>query len=306
MNARALSLYPAATWPCVALLATSFALAIAPMARANEPGVSLRLSSGDSQIRYGERVRLSGTAGNRAGRVVALQHAPRGSGFRTLARTETNSLGRYALVHRPRFSGRYRALASRLGGSDSEWISVRARLRAGSRRHVLRRGRVVVRGALRPARARRKVLVQVRHRGRWRTVGRPRTTSLGRFRTAWHPRLLGRYRLRVRFLGDRLNRGILRPLRAVTVYRRALASWYGPGFFGNRTACGVILGPTTLGVAHRTLRCGTRVTLRYRGRSITVPVIDRGPYVPPRELDLTYAVKRYLRFSGVRILWSTR
>ena len=70
-----------------------------------------------------------------------------------------------------------------------------------------------------------------------------------------------------------------------------LASWYGPGFYGNRTACGQTYSPAILGVAHRTLPCGTLVTLTYGGRSVTVPVIDRGPFVSGRTLDLSYATK---------------
>jgi hypothetical protein len=54
-----------------------------------------------------------------------------------------------------------------------------------------------------------------------------------------------------------------------------IASWYGPGFYGNRTACGQTYTPEIVGVAHRSLRCGTLVVLEYRGRTLTVPVIDR-------------------------------
>jgi len=68
-----------------------------------------------------------------------------------------------------------------------------------------------------------------------------------------------------------------------------IASWYGPGFYGNRTACGQIYTPEIVGVAHRTLRCGTLVVLEYRGRTLTVPVIDRGPYIAGRTLDLSNA-----------------
>jgi hypothetical protein len=73
-----------------------------------------------------------------------------------------------------------------------------------------------------------------------------------------------------------------------------LASWYGPGFYGNRTACGQTYTPEILGVAHLTLPCGTRLTLTYGGRSLTVHVIDRGPYVAGRALDLSSATKQAL------------
>jgi len=70
-----------------------------------------------------------------------------------------------------------------------------------------------------------------------------------------------------------------------------LASWYGPGFYGNRTACGQTYTPGILGVAHLTLPCGTPLTLTYGSRSITVTVIDRGPYIAGRAIDLSNATK---------------
>jgi hypothetical protein len=66
-------------------------------------------------------------------------------------------------------------------------------------------------------------------------------------------------------------------------------SWYGPGFYGNRTACGYAMSGSLVGVAHRTLACGTLVTFKNpaNGKTITVPVVDRGPYVSGRDWDLT-------------------
>src|SRR2546422_3551744 len=69
------------------------------------------------------------------------------------------------------------------------------------------------------------------------------------------------------------------------------ASYFGPGLFGNRTACGLTLTTSLQGVAHRTLPCGSPVTLRYGANTLTVPVVDRGPQVAGREFDLTYATK---------------
>lgn len=83
-------------------------------------------------------------------------------------------------------------------------------------------------------------------------------------------------------------------------------SWYGPGFYGRRTACGYALTETLRGVAHRTLPCGTLVTFRNpaSGRTATVPVVDRGPYVAGRQWDLTGGLCRYLGhcYTG-SILW---
>jgi rare lipoprotein A len=77
--------------------------------------------------------------------------------------------------------------------------------------------------------------------------------------------------------------------RKVTVYRPTRASWYGPGFYGRRTACGIRLTRRTQGVAHRRLPCGTRVAVTMGGRSTVVRVIDRGPFVRGVHWDLTYA-----------------
>jgi len=68
-------------------------------------------------------------------------------------------------------------------------------------------------------------------------------------------------------------------------------SWYGPGFYGKRTACGHAYTTQIMGVAHRSLPCGTMVRFRNprNGVEITIPVIDRGPYVPGRTWDLSGA-----------------
>lgn len=55
-------------------------------------------------------------------------------------------------------------------------------------------------------------------------------------------------------------------------------TWYGPGFYGNGTACGQKYTRTIIGVAHRTLPCGTLVQFKWGGITAVAPVIDRGPY----------------------------
>lgn len=81
--------------------------------------------------------------------------------------------------------------------------------------------------------------------------------------------------------------------------RWAGATWYGPGLYGNHTACGQLLQSHTMGVAHRSLPCGTAVKFVYRGRAIVTRVIDRGPYSHGNSWDLTYAAARALRFDKV-------
>jgi rare lipoprotein A len=90
------------------------------------------------------------------------------------------------------------------------------------------------------------------------------------------------------------------------VITRAHVSWYGPGLYGGHLACGGTLTPGTIGVAHKSLPCGSKVTLRNNGRSLRVSVIDRGPYVGGREYDLTAATARRLGFSGHGSMLVTR
>ena len=66
-----------------------------------------------------------------------------------------------------------------------------------------------------------------------------------------------------------------------------IPTWFGPGFYGKQTACGQTLTPAVVGVANRTLACGTLVSVTYRGHSLTVPVLDRGPYGHHADWDLT-------------------
>jgi rare lipoprotein A (peptidoglycan hydrolase) len=82
--------------------------------------------------------------------------------------------------------------------------------------------------------------------------------------------------------------------KLVALMRLGKATWYGPGLYGNRTACGKRLRPGTLGVAHKTLPCGTRVTFYRGGRFVTLPVIDRGPFRHGVAWDLTAAAARKL------------
>ncbi|HEX5893368.1 MAG TPA: septal ring lytic transglycosylase RlpA family protein [Solirubrobacterales bacterium] len=82
-----------------------------------------------------------------------------------------------------------------------------------------------------------------------------------------------------------------------TVYKKA--TWYGPGFWGKRTACGTVLGPTVIGVAHRKLPCGTQVTFTHNGVSVPATVIDRGPYRKGYAWDLTKKTAKRLGFLAV-------
>jgi len=149
----------------------------------------------------------------------------------------------------------------------------------------------VVRG--RAARGR-SVVLERRREGRWRTIDRARVDATGRYELRHRPRSASSGRVRVRVTGTDAARRIGR----MNVYRRSFASWYGPGFYGKRTACGQTVSDSIRGVAHKTLPCGTRVTLRKGDRIVRARVIDRGPFHAGREFDLTPAVKRALRFGS--------
>ncbi len=105
--------------------------------------------------------------------------------------------------------------------------------------------------------------------------------------------------VRVRIGG--LHRGVGR----LNAFRLTFASWYGPGLYGSPLACGGRLSAYTLGVANRTLPCGTWVTLRLGRRMLRVQVVDRGPYVYGRDWDLTGATRAALGFGDTGALLAT-
>ena len=86
--------------------------------------------------------------------------------------------------------------------------------------------------------------------------------------------------------------------------RKDGASWYGPGLYGNDTACGNKFSRKLVGVAHKTLPCGTKVVLKYKNRFIRTEVVDRGPYIEGRRWDLTYAAQQKLRIPGIATIRS--
>ena len=145
------------------------------------------------------------------------------------------------------------------------------------------------------------VKLQIQRGHRWVTIDRDRTDAKGRYVLRKRVRAATSARARVT-----TNTGAKRVVGRLNVYRRALASWYGPGLFGNKLGCGGTLQAGSLGVANKSLPCGTKVTFRHNGRVVRVPVIDRGPYVGGREYDLTAATARKLGFSGHGAIQATR
>jgi rare lipoprotein A len=180
-----------------------------------------------------------------------------------------------------------------------------ARVGFDKRRLQVRAGhRVVVVGTVAPAAAGLTAVLQVRRGGRWVALDRDRTSAGGRYvlRDRVRRPMSAKARVVVRSGGGMVRRRAGR----LNAYRTAHASWYGPGLYGNHLGCGGTLTPSTIGVAHKTLPCGTRLTVRHGARSARVRVIDRGPYVAGREYDLTAATARRLHFGGHGAILATR
>jgi rare lipoprotein A len=172
-----------------------------------------------------------------------------------------------------------------------------------SRHGVLSGAKVVLRGRVRPRGAHRVKLI---FRGPGDAVAGAATRPDGSFALRWSPDRIGAYSVRAYGLHDRRLKGSASVARHLTSYRQVAASYYGPGLYGGGLACGGTLQPGTLGVASKTLPCGAKVKFLYRGHTITVPVVDRGPYVAGRDFDLTAATRERLGFPGVGVLLSSR
>lgn len=128
----------------------------------------------------------------------------------------------------------------------------------------------------------------------WQRIATATTDGRGSFDVEWTPPKAGRYEFRLTPAGNAARTSSAPDTGNLTVYRRQKATWYGPGFYGKRTACGQKLTKRLLGVAHRSLPCGTQVELYSAGRTVTVPVIDRGPFVRGVSWDLTFATAKRL------------
>jgi hypothetical protein len=260
-------------------------------------------------------------ANGQPGQALALQYEPRGaSSWQTVATATTGSAGGYRLSARLDRSGLVRVVgatgatlrdaasppvaASAITGGGAEqpvYVGAAISSRTGQR-NVLNGHRVTVRGSLRPLAPDAPVMLQARHGHRWVTLARAHTGRSGRYTLRFTPGQTGSVLVRVRFGGNAVNDASVQRVGVVNVYRVAGASWYGPG---GSLACGGSLTSGTLGVANKTLPCGTMVTLHYGNRTVRAPVVDRGPYVAGRDYDLTPATKARLGFGDTGTLWAT-
>jgi rare lipoprotein A (peptidoglycan hydrolase) len=234
---------------------------------------------------------------------VRIQFRPAGKDFwRKAKTTSTDREGRYARKVVVKRSGRFRAVHADGRATAPEFVRVKSKVKARvADKNATAGDKVAVTGTVRPGGSRRPVVVRVGGE-----VLRTRTDRDGRFRVKWKAGSTGDYKVKVKAGSDKIAAGSKDKAGKVTVFRPAEASWYGPGFYGNRTACGQTLTTSTEGVAHKTMPCGTKLTLRYKGRETTVKVIDRGPYAGDREFDLTGATKEKLGFGSTGTVLTSR
>jgi rare lipoprotein A (peptidoglycan hydrolase) len=159
---------------------------------------------------------------------------------------------------------------------------------------VVRHQVAVVTGTVPLSGAARGVVLQVRTaKSAWATVANATATATGAFTIPWRASRTGQLQLRVVHTAAASTSASTSavastPSVELSVYAPVIATWYGPGFYGHKTACGETLTTTIVGVADRTLPCGTPVTVTYNGTTLTLPVIDRGPFSGGATLDLTH------------------
>jgi hypothetical protein len=291
-----------------ALLPLAATLTTSAFADSPTEGKSARIDASQRSVPIGGSVTLSGVFPGASAAPIEIRYRAQGaSTWHTAAHARTGASGRYHVRVKPRRIATWRAELSGTGAArdadtGSERIAVRSKtvVTVGGR-HAMAGDKVAIKGQITPAGARRKVIVRIGREKLATRAGRD-----GRFKAAWKAPSTGSYPVAVRARSNETATGSRDSAGRVLVYRQAAASWYGPGLYGNNLACGGTLTPSTMGVANKTLPCGTKVHLRYGNKSVTVPVVDRGPYAGNREYDLTAATKQALGFPDVGAVLTTR
>ncbi|HWF75109.1 MAG TPA: septal ring lytic transglycosylase RlpA family protein [Solirubrobacteraceae bacterium] len=307
---------------------------------------ALEIRSAADHLGYGHKLTVTGFAPRSDGGYrLALEYAPPGRPWRTLGHTKIHSNGAFRLRAPLTQSGAVRvvpvtppapASGSRPPGpgtvpsagtapgaastpvvapnllaaaptpapiapSAPQPVTVKAKLSTAKDAVAVLSGRPLkLRGRLLPGRPGAVVRLQRRSRGRWHTIARARTRAGGRFVLRRADHAAGTQIIRVRFAGDARNSAVsTRPSKLMSLHP-VVASWYQDG---GSTACGFHAGN---GVASPGLRCGTKVTFAYHGRTVTAVVDDRGPFVPGRQFDLNQSTAAALGFGGVDTVWSSQ
>ena len=141
----------------------------------------------------------------------------------------------------------------------------------------------------------------------WAPQARTTVQGDGTFVAGWRAPRTGQFRTRaVIGGGGDAQSASASPELPLTVFRPAIATWYGPGLYGRQTACGLEMTEELVGVAHRSLPCGTNVAVRYGSRTLVLPVVDRGPYGSQARWDLTAAAAQQLGFTATDRIGASR
>jgi rare lipoprotein A len=312
LRARRASAAPAALCLAVALVV------VPATAQSDRMSTPITMKVRDRSVVFGHAVVVTGhVAGAGAGQTVTLQHRPRGGQWQAIRDVTTDASGRFVILAVLPSTGAVRVVTGGAGArvadaaappeaTSAARVAVAADVVERRKRMNVLAGRgALVTGVVRPGVAGQSIALQRRSAHGWTTVARAATRVAGRFTLRFRPRRPLSALLRLRVAASQLVAAAHETVGRLNVFRRAYASWYGPGFFGHGLGCGGTLTPGTLGVANKSLPCGKPLTLRLGKRIVRVRVIDRGPYVSGREFDLTSATKDRLGFAGVGLILVT-
>lgn len=280
----------------------------------------LRIRVHDHHLAFGDTVTVTGTAAAADfRRRLDLELEPAGSPrWHTIATSRVRRDGSFKLTAAVRTSGKVRVVmtpvATVAGGpagtttgastaptaSVAERVTVAASLRQVTNRPIALTGsrRATITGRLLPGVAGRRVILIGRLGHRWHRITSALTGRRGGF-TLRLPGHVAAQSLRVTFSGDPGNARTSTAAGRVAVFNPYVASWY---YDGGATGCGFHAG---LGVANKSLPCGTQVTFSYGGRTVAAVVDDRGPYVGGRTFDLNQNTAAALGFGGVGTVWAS-
>lgn len=320
-----LNLRPAYVAGALTIAIPASALALAQSQSLAQSASQLTVSP--QRISYGDEVTVSGIASStNSGQQLVLVYQQSGAGWQPIAYTNVQADGSFRFVTRLWQSGQLNVLTldgsspvttiattgaaqsatasgvngTPLAGITPQSVAVDAKLVVPKAPiNVLSGQAVHVRGRLVPAVAGQTVQLDGATGGSWHKLATARTSASGRFDLHYLAGGLGSQRLRVQSSGDATNGPALARSALLTVYRPSGASWYDDS---GGTACGF---HATMGVANRTLPCGTHVTFFYGGHRVTAVVDDRGPFVAGRDWDLNQNTAAALGFTGVDTVWSS-
>jgi hypothetical protein len=181
-----------------------------------------------------------------APQAVKIQFRALGAKYwRDVRRTHSSRKGHFRERIPVKRSGRFRAISADGRTTKPKKIRLHTVTRARVEKHAKVGQKVTVKGHVSPAGTRRKVTIRVDGRKL-----RTRTDRSGDFATVWKPRDAGTSKVRVRAASNLIAAGSKAKAGRVSVFRPAVASYYGPGLYGGALACGGTLSPSTMGVAH--------------------------------------------------------